>query len=61
MLIHFDANAAKCCDNCGARGTLMHLSFAPSRHSLDLCGICFRALAGALRQATSKLGLEDRP
>jgi ribosomal protein S14 len=59
MLIHFDADATQCCDNCGRRGTLMHLTFVSTRPSFDLCGICFRALAEALRQATRKLGHED--
>jgi ribosomal protein S14 len=61
MFIHFDADTAQRCDNCGAQGTLMHLMFAPSRHSFDLCGICFRTLADALAQAMRKLGAQDRP
>jgi hypothetical protein len=56
MLIHFDSDSRHRCDNCGARRTLMHLTFAPSGRSFDLCETCFSALARALSQAAKKLG-----
>ena len=46
MLIHFASDPRQRCDNCGTRGTLMHL--APSDGSLDLCRTCFGALVLAL-------------
>ena len=55
MLIHFASDPRQRCDNCGTRGTLMHLVFAPSDGSLDLCRTCFNALVLALNGAARKL------
>jgi hypothetical protein len=60
MLIHFASDPRQRCDNCGTRGTLMHLVFAPSDGSLDLCRTCFGALVLALNRAARKLGMSGK-
>ena len=58
MFIHFEFDANGQCDNCGTRGTLMHLSCMPFDGGLDLCGDCFGSLARALELAIAKLQIE---
>ena len=60
MLIHFASDPRQRCDNCGTRGTLMHLVLAPSDGSLDLCRTCFGALVLALNGAARKLGMSGK-
>ena len=57
MFIHFDRDKAAECDNCGALGTIMHLSISRSEASLNLCVTCFGAMARAFQNATQKLRL----
>ncbi len=47
------------CDNCGHPGAMMHMGVLHAERSLNLCSMCFRALALALRHATRKLRIED--
>jgi hypothetical protein len=37
----------------------MHMGVLHAERSLNLCSMCFRALALALRHATRKLRIED--
>jgi ribosomal protein S14 len=59
MFIHFDVDQSGECDNCGCPGAMMHMGVLHAERSLNLCSMCFRALALALRHATRKLRIED--
>jgi hypothetical protein len=59
MFIHFDRDKGAECDNCGALGTIMHLSITRSDASLNLCVTCFAAMAQAFQNASRKLRLPD--
>jgi hypothetical protein len=55
MFIHFDLQRGAQCDDCGERGTIMHLWTRRSDRSLSLYNACSRALARALGHALRKL------
>lgn len=55
MLIHFDSDKGAECDNCGTRGTIMHMSVVRTDHTVNLCIVCFGALAQAFSRASEKL------
>jgi hypothetical protein len=55
MLIHFDSDKGAECDNCGTRGTIMHLSVVRADQTVSLCIVCFGAVARAFSQASEKL------
>jgi hypothetical protein len=57
MFIHFDADKGAECDNCGERGTIMHMSVVRIEHAVNLCLVCFGAMAQALSVASEKLNL----
>ena len=59
MFIHFDSDKAAECDNCGKRGTIMHMSIMRVDQTVNLCIVCFEALAQAISHASQKL--IDRP
>jgi len=65
MFIHFDSNKVAECDNCGNRGTIMHMSVMRVDHTVNLCIVCFGAVAQAFSRASEKLrihpahGLDD--
>ena len=47
MFIHFDTNKGAECDNCGTRGTIMHMSVLRVDQTVSLCIVCFGAVAQA--------------
>ena len=57
MFIHFDRDKGTECDNCGALGTIMHMSVVRSEANLNLCVTCFGAMAQAFHSASQKLRL----
>ncbi len=58
MFIHFDRDRSEKCDNCGALGTIMHLSVDRCDAMLNLCVTCFGAMARVFQNATAKLRIE---
>ncbi len=57
MFIHFDSDKAAQCDNCGERGTIMHMSVVRVDHTVNLCLACFGAVAQVFMRASEKLNL----
>jgi hypothetical protein len=55
MFIHFDSDKGAECDNCGTRGTIMHMSVQRVDQTVHLCVICFGAMAQALSLASEKI------
>ena len=55
MFIHFDSYKGTQCDNCGTPRTIMHMSMEHLGCSVNLCVVCFGALAQALTHASKKL------
>ena len=55
MFIHFDSNKVAECDNCGNRGTIMHMSVMRVDQTVSLCIVCFGAVAQAFSRASEKL------
>jgi hypothetical protein len=55
MFIHFDSDKGAECDNCGAPGTIMHLSMVRVDQTVNLCIVYFGALAQAFNRASEKL------
>jgi hypothetical protein len=55
MFIHFDTNKGAECDNCGTRGTIMHMSVLRVDQTVSLCIVCFGAVAQAFSRASEKL------
>ena len=55
MFIHFDSDKGADCDNCGTPGTIMHLSMVRVDQTVNLCLVCFGALAQAFNRASEKL------
>ena len=55
MFIHFDSNKGAECDNCGNRGTIMHMSVMRVDQTVNLCIVCFGAVAQAFSRASEKL------
>ena len=57
MFIHFDLDKGVECDNCGQRGTIMHLTVMRVDQTVNLCGICFGAVAQAFSRGLAKLNI----
>ena len=55
MFIHFDTDKGAECDNCGTRGTIMHMSVLRVDQTVSLCIVCFGAVAQAFSRASEKL------
>jgi hypothetical protein len=55
MFIHFDSDKGAECDNCGTRGTIMHMSVVRMDQTVSFCIVCFAALAQAFSRASEKL------
>ena len=55
MFIHFDSDKGAECDNCGTPGTIMHMSVVRVDQSVNLCRVCFGAMAQAFSRASEKL------
>jgi|SRR5580698_5226228 hypothetical protein len=57
MFIYFDPDKGAECDNCGTRGTIMHMSELRVDQRVDLCIACFVAVVEALNGAAEKLNI----
>jgi hypothetical protein len=55
MFIHFDADKGAECDNCGERGTIMQMSVLRMDQTVNLCLVCFGAVAQVFMRASEKL------
>jgi hypothetical protein len=55
MFVHFDSDKGAECDNCGATGTIMHMSVLHVDQTVSLCIVCFGVLAQAICHASKKL------
>ncbi len=58
MFIHFDSDQGAECDNCGTAGTIMQMSVVRMDRTVNLCIVCFGALAQVFSRASEKLRIQ---